>query len=139
MKKTSHLFILVAFTILCYTKSFSQTKPGSWAELKAYHTVMSTTFHPSEEGNFEPIKTRSGELAEAAKNWKNSTPPAEFNKPTVKEKLNLLYDESVSLDKFIKEKKPSDAEIKVALEKLHDRFHEIVGACKSEDKEDEHK
>lgn len=137
MKNYSIILCIIAF--FTANAAFSQAKPGSWVELKAYHSVMSTTFHPSEEGNFEPIKTRSGELAEAAKAWKNSTPPAEFNKASVKEKLNLLYNESVALDKFIKEQKPSDADIKVALEKLHDRFHEIVGACKSEDKEEEHK
>jgi hypothetical protein len=129
------LFIAVAFAI---NKGVSQTKPGSWAELKAYHTAMSTTFHPSEEGNLEPIKTRSGELVEAAKAWKNSTPPADFNKPNIKEKLNQLYTESVTLDNLIKDKKVTDKEIKDLLAKLHDRFHEIVGACKAENKEEAH-
>lgn len=38
-----------------------------WVELKAFHGVMSQTFHPSEEGNLELIKTRSEEMAEKAK------------------------------------------------------------------------
>jgi hypothetical protein len=130
-------FILVAL-MFSNSSIFSQTKPGSWAELKKYHTAMSSTFHPVEDGNFEPIKTRSADLVEAAKEWKNSTPPADFNKPNIKEKLNLLYDESVTLDKFIKVKTHTDEEIKVELTKLHDRFHEIVGACKAENKEEGH-
>lgn len=45
----------------------------------------------------------------------------------------------IALDKLIKDKKATDAEIKAALEKLHDRFHEVVGACKNEGEEHEHK
>lgn len=139
MKTNLLKFCLFVSMLFAGTMAFSQTKSGGWKELKAYHSIMSSTFHPSEDGNLEPIKTRSGELAEAAKTWKNSTPPAEFDKPAVKETLKHLDEESAALDKMIKEKKATDAEIKTALEKLHDRFHEVVGACKSEGEEHEHK
>jgi hypothetical protein len=138
MKNYKLIICLFIATVFAINKGVSQTKPGSWTELKAYHTVMSATFHPSEEGNLEPIKTRSGELVEAATAWKNSTPPADFNKPTIKEKLNHLYTESIALDKLVKDKKASDKEIKESLVKLHDVFHEIVGACKAENKEEAH-
>ncbi len=115
-------------------RAVAETKPGSWAELKAYHSVMSTTFHPAEEGKLEPIKTRSAELAAAAKAWLKSTPPAEFNKPAILAKLKLLDVESAALDKLIKGGKATDAEITATLTKVHDRFHEIVGACADEGK-----
>jgi hypothetical protein len=43
-----------------------------WAELEAYHDVMSQTFHPAEEGKLEPIRKRAGELAEKARQWLDS-------------------------------------------------------------------
>lgn len=116
----------------------AETKPSSWAELKAYHGVMAATFHPAEGGNLEPVKTRSGELASVAKAWMLSTPPADFNKPAIVDKLKLLQAESVALDTLVKGKKATDAEIKAALFKLHDRFHEIVGACRDEGKDLNH-
>lgn len=131
--KTSSFFKLATLVALLLTAGYAaEMKPGSWAELKGYHSVMSTTFHPAEEGKLEPIKTRSAELAAAASAWLKSTPPAEFNKPAILAKLKLLDTESAALDALIKSKKASDAEITAALTKLHDRFHEIVGACSDE-------
>ena len=130
MKKCSLLKTLVlAATLVGAMSTFAATKPGSWAELKAYHEVMSSTFHPAEEGKLEPIKTRSSELASAAAAWVASKPPTEFNTPAITISLKLLHQESVALDKLIAGKKASDDEIKAALVKLHDRFHEVVGAC----------
>jgi len=37
-----------------------------WPALKTFHEVLSQTFHPSEEGNLEPIKSRSEELMNKA-------------------------------------------------------------------------
>lgn len=116
----------------------AETKPGSWAELKAYHSVMSTTFHPAEDGNLEPIKTRSHELVTTVNAWVKSTPPADFNKPAIREKLLKLQTESVALDRLVQAKKATDAELKAALTKLHDCFHDVVGACADEGKDKKH-
>ncbi len=129
---------VVAAAWLCATRLVAETKPGSWAELKAYHTVMAATFHPAEDGNLEPVKQRSGELASVSKAWLQSKPPADFNKPAILEKLKLLQVESAALDTLISGKKATDADIKASLFKLHDRFHEIVGACRDEGKADKH-
>jgi hypothetical protein len=130
MKTRSLLSVVFLFALAAVKLAGAETKPSSWAELKAYHGVMSVSFHSAEDGNLEPVKTRSGELAEVAAKWLKSTPPAEFNQPAIKEKLVLLQKESAALDSLIKSKKAGDPEIKAALFKLHDRFHEIVGACK---------
>lgn len=125
------LIAAVSFT----SKTFAQEKKVKWAEWTAYHAVMSTTFHPAEEGNFEPIKTRSGELVNKAEEWLKSSPPKEFDKPKVKELLVLLVKESKELDAMVKSK-ASDEELKKSLTSLHDRFHSIVGACQNNE---EHK
>lgn len=130
--------MVVATAWLCATRLAAETKPGSWVELKAYHSVMAATFHPAEDGNLEPVKQRSGELASVSKAWLQSKPPADFNKPAILEKLKLLQAESAALDTLVSSKKASDAEIKASLFKLHDRFHEIVGACRDEGKADKH-
>lgn len=102
-----------------------------WPALKDFHKVMSQTFHPSEEGNLEPIKKRSGEMVEKAALLAKSTIPAEFNKKEVVAAVQKLATDSKKLDKLVKSKK-SDKELTDALTKLHDVFHEIIGLCTSE-------
>ena len=103
-----------------------------WPALKDFHKVMSQTFHPSEEGNLEPIKKRSGEMVEKAALLAKSTIPAEFNKKEVVAAVQKLATDSKKLDKLVKSKK-SDKELTDALTKLHDVFHEIIGLCTTEE------
>lgn len=134
MKKIA-LLVVLALTTLTFSKTIAQEKKVQWAEWTTFHGVMSTTFHPSEEGNLEPIRTRSEEMVAKAEAWQKSTPPKDFDKPAVKELLVLLVKESKELDAKVKAK-ASDEELKTALAALHERFHSIVGACRNED---EHK
>ncbi|MBM3855473.1 MAG: hypothetical protein FJ399_20345 [Verrucomicrobia bacterium] len=130
MRTLAHWSVVISIGLASVARLGAETKPGSWAELKEYHSVMSVAFHSAEDGNLEPVKTRSGELAEVSKKWLASKPPADFDQPAIKEKLRLLQAESAALDRLVRGKKASDAEIKETLFKLHDRFHEIVGACR---------
>lgn len=107
----------------------AKAQKQAWKELEDYHSVMSQTFHPSEEGNLEPIKARSGELAEKAKILKKSAIPSSYQKPGVKETLALLAKESKSLDKLIRKKKATDAEITKSLSMVHERFHQVIEKC----------
>lgn len=125
MKKLGLFAILMVMSVL----AMAQTKPNDWKELSAFHDVMSETFHPAEEGKLEPIKSRSGEMVNAAKTWKKSTPPTEFNKPEIQTSLDKLVKGSKELDKMVK-KNATDAELTKKLTDLHDVFHEIVGLCK---------
>lgn len=108
-----------------------EKKSAEWKEMDDFHFVMAETFHPAEEGDFEPIKSKSEEMAKSAETWKNSTPPSEFDKPEIAEKLALLVSESAELDEFVKTN-PSDEDLFKKLNALHDRFHEIMGACHHE-------
>lgn len=104
-----------------------------WAELDAYHNVMSQTFHPAEEGKLEPIRKRAGELAEKAKQWLDSKPPKIYDTADIKALLVKLNAESKTLADAVA-KKVSDEQLKKDLTALHDRFHEIIGACREEKK-----
>lgn len=130
MKKMLALLTMV----LLSAGAFAQTKPMDWAELKAFHSVMSATFHPAEEGKLEPIKTRSGEMVEKAVALQKSNPPADFDKKEIKKKVNALAKGSKGLDKMIKSN-AADAEIVKSLTALHDVFHDIVGLCSGEHEE----
>jgi hypothetical protein len=128
MKKQLILcFALVALAI----STKAQSTFDKWPELKAFHNIMSTTFHPAEEGNLKPIKEKSTELAESAAKLQTSLMPKEFNTTAIKASVKKLATESKTLDALIK-KKPSDAIILKNLTALHNRFHEIVGLCKEE-------
>lgn len=117
--------------VLLSAGAFAQTKPMDWAELKDYHSVMSATFHPAEEGKLEPIKSRSGEMVEKAVALQKSTPPADFDKKEIKKQVNKLVKGSKGVDKLVK-KNAADADITKSLTSLHDVFHEIVGLCSGE-------
>lgn len=106
-------------------------KFANWQALKDFHKVMSQTFHPSEEGNLQPIKGRSGEMVQKAEALAKSNIPAEFNKKEVVAAVQRLASDSKKLDKLVKNNK-SDKEITTALAKLHDVFHQIVGLCSDE-------
>ena len=131
MKKISVLF-LGLFIILASANIFAGEK---WAELEAFHKIMSVTFHPSEEGNFEPIRTRIGEMVEAAAKLNTSTVPAEFNKPDILENAKKLEAGARALEEKIKAN-ASNEELKTDLTALHDTFHKIVELCNPKD---EHK
>jgi hypothetical protein len=112
-------------------KVVTKGKFDDWQALKDFHKVMSQTFHPSEEGNLEPIRKRSGEMVEKANLLAKSIIPAEFNKKEVVAAVQKLAIDSKKLDKLVKSKK-SDKELTDSLTKLHDVFHEIIGLCTNE-------
>lgn len=121
--------ILFLLPILAIGKASGQGRP-EWKELSAFHTVMSQTFHPAEEGDFKPIRERSGEMVETAKSWKASAIPAEYKDVKgIEESLTALVDGSTKLDSKIGAG-AKDKEILNELSALHDVFHTIVGLCR---------
>jgi hypothetical protein len=124
MKKIISLSVIlfISFT------GFAQSKIDSWPELKTFHEVMAKTFHPSEEGNLQPIKARIGEMVEKAQALADSKIPAEFANDKVKAAVAKLVTGSKDL-KTIIDKKEKDEVITKNLSALHDTFHEIIGLC----------
>ena len=124
MKKAFVLF-LGLFVLLAAS---NLTAGEKWAELEDFHKIMSTTFHPAEENNFEPIKTRIGEMVEAAAKLTANPIPAEYNKPEIIDAAKKLEEGSKALQEKIKNN-ASNEEIFKDLNGLHDTFHTIVGLC----------
>jgi hypothetical protein len=105
-----------------------QIEKDSWPELKDFHRVMSQVFHPSETGNLEPLKKRSGELLAKAILLKNSTPPLPLQKEEISNALVKLIKQCDELDKL----KSKNAKTEVLTKKIaeaHDTFHIIQGLC----------
>ena len=124
--KTKFLAIVVFFFVA--NTSMAQSTFDKWPSIKEFHQVMSQTFHPAEEGNLEPIKTRSEELMNKAANVLKSNIPTEFATASILASAEKLQLKSKALHKMV-QAKGSDTEITKSLTELHDVFHEIVGLC----------
>ncbi|HSO76738.1 MAG TPA: DUF2911 domain-containing protein [Blastocatellia bacterium] len=121
--------LLLAADFLPVATTASAEDTGKWSELSLFHDVMSQTFHPMEEGELKPIRSRAGEMAEKAKKWADSKPPTIYDNPEIKSNLTKLADESKALAALVSSK-AGDTQIKASLTALHDRFHAIVGLCR---------
>lgn len=131
MKNLKSILVLVA--ILFATNFVSAQVKNDWKEKNRFHRTIGETFHPMEEGDFKPIRTRSEEMVKNAIAWQQSAIPTEFKDiKNIKKNLELIVDESKALDEKIKAN-ASDEVIKKDLSALHDRFHTIVGLCTHED------
>jgi hypothetical protein len=116
--------------------SASADHSDKWNELSAFHDVMSATFHPMEEGDFKPIRSRADEMAAKAKQWAESTPPRIYAQAQIKASVAKLAQESKALAALVA-KKGTDTQVKESLSALHDRFHEIAGLCRDAKKQDQ--
>lgn len=137
MKNILFILIATASILLSANPASAQGKFDSWPELKTFHKVMAQTFHPSEKGDLQPIKTRIGEMVEKADALAKSNIPAEFNSKQVIAAINKLKKDSVKLQKTINSK-ADDKKITLELSKLHDVFHRIVGLCNKDDHHHDH-
>ena len=111
----------------------AQSTFDKWPALKEFHEVMSQTFHPAEEGNFAPIKTRSEEMMSKAAMLLKSDIPEEFRTNSILASSERLQLKSKALHKLVISN-GSDAEILKSITDLHDTFHEIVGLCSEQKK-----
>jgi hypothetical protein len=137
MKKTLQLaVILLAFLPAI---SFAQATEGAhtaqaaknvWPEMTAFHTLMSGSFHPAEEGNFVPLKENAERLFAAARTWQKSAIPEDKFKPKeTKEALKKLVLDCNAVNKAVIAKH-NDEELRRLITKAHDTFHTIVGECR---------
>jgi DUF2911 family protein len=121
--------LLLAADFVSTAATASAENNDKWTELSVFHDVMSQTFHPMEEGDLKPIRSRAGEMAQKASQWADSKPPRIYDQPEIKKNLVELADESKALAALVAAK-ASDTQIKESLTALHDRFHAIAGLCR---------
>jgi len=131
MKIIKSLFAFAAFFAL--NSVSAQTISERWPQIKAYHEIMSKTFHPAEEGNLEPIKSQSELLVKSAEALSVESMPEEFRNPKTIETLISLKKQTKLVDELVQQKAAND-EILKAMTALHDTFHKIVGMCQPEKK-----
>ena len=127
MKKATVMILSLLFIWMISGNAQAKAK---WPEMEAFHKVMSQTFHPAEEGQLEPIRTRSGEMLEKAKAWQKSATPEGYDAKTLKKPLKELVKGAKELDKMVKDK-ADDAALTARLTSLHDVFHEIMDKRKA--------
>lgn len=136
MKNSLIILATVVFSVF-YFSAHAQSKLENWKELKAFHGVMSATFHPSENGDLKPIRERSGEMAIKATELAASAIPTDFNNKLVKDAVEKLKVDCEKLNQLIK-KNGTDDEVKKSLTDLHETFHLIVERCNRGSEEHEH-
>lgn len=123
--------LLIAFLLFVSATVSAQSTSDKWPAIKAFHEVISATFHPSEEGNLQPVKKRSKELVSRAEDIVKSDIPAEFKTPQILKSAKKLEVKTKALHKMIVAK-ATDAAITKSLSEVHDIFHEIQGLCSGE-------
>jgi hypothetical protein len=126
------LSILMMLAAVAVARPVHAQQKAKWLELDSFHEVMAQTFHPSEEGKLEPIRSRSAEMLEKAIAWKNSTAPEGYDQNAVRTDLKDLVKGAKEINKMVQDK-ADDASLKEKLSKLHDSFHQIVEKCGKEE------
>ncbi len=129
MKKLLTFIAAIFFTIT----SFAQSRFENWPEMKTFHSVLSETFHPAEEGDLQPIKNRSHEMFLNAKLINKSPVPDGVNNEQMRKTLKRLEKETDKLNALVVRDEQNTAIMK-QLTIVHDTFHEIAGMCKKENK-----
>ncbi|MBK7407066.1 MAG: hypothetical protein IPJ40_02695 [Saprospirales bacterium] len=120
--------VFLAFLLVCFLGGAQTANAQDWAELKDFHGVMSQTFHPMQEGDFKPIRERSGEMAQKAKAVAKSAIPEQYKNKEILLAVKQLAKGGKSLDKLVK-KDGTDEAVGQSLTALHDVFHRIMGLC----------
>lgn len=127
MKKVQFILLMIIFSSAAFP-SFAQEK-AKWKEMEDFHTVMSTTFHPAEEDNLQPLKEKAGDLLAGAQNWQKSVVPVGFKADVTKPILKRLVKECHVIKNAVG-KKQTDTELKAMITKAHGIFHEIMEKCR---------
>jgi hypothetical protein len=121
--------LLVGFVLIT---SVQAQEKKTWKEMHDFHGVMGSTFHPAEEGDLKPIRSRSQEMVDKAIAWEESNAPEGYDKKAVTGTLKKLVSGAKEIDKMVKDN-AADKELVTKLTALHDVFHEIMEKCQKGD------
>jgi len=129
MKKVQVSLLFFLLSLLTLTAHSQQTT--EWKGMEDFHAVMSTTFHPSEENNLQPLKEKAGDLLNKAKTWQKSEVPKGFNGPLIKPLMKRMVQEGKG-NKEAVEKEKTEKEIKKVNSETHNKFYRKKGKIKKE-------
>lgn len=127
--KTKQIKTLLFAALFVCVSGYIQAQKADWKEMHAFHSVMSKTFHPAEEGNLQPVRDNAKELVAKAKSWQFSGVPAGFNATKSKEVLKRLVTKCTTIEAAVKDKK-SDDSLKAMITEAHEIFHELMEKCR---------
>jgi hypothetical protein len=127
MKKTMPTLFLSLFLSLPFV--LTAQEKSDWKEMNSFHTLMSASFHPAEEGNLKPLQAKSDSLLITAKKWKASKIPAGFKPAETAETLTKLVKQLELVNNSVKAKQ-DDATLKMQIKEAHEIFHTIVEKCR---------
>ncbi len=130
--------LAVLALILFAGTSFGQGKSAGWAEQKAFHSFMAATFHPTEDGNFKPLKEKADSLYISAKAWFDAPIPSDYKPEETKAALKKLVMQCGDIAKAVKTG-ATDEKLKTMITEAHETFHKIAGECKKTDEHEGHK
>ncbi len=106
----------------------SELEKDNWMALKDFHKIMAQTFHPCEDGNFVPVRTRSGELLAKSILFSASKPPVSKDKPNVHKALADLEEQCEKIHELVG-KNAKDEVLMKEMTKAHDLFHQVEELC----------
>jgi hypothetical protein len=125
--------LVTSFSVKAQDDIFEQ-----WKELDDFHMSIATIWHPAEEGEFEPIRSRPEELYNKASALKSSDIPEKYDTDEIRSAVGRLESGSHGIFISLREKNPSNEELFEELKSLHDVFHEIVGMCRDDEHSHDH-
>ena len=125
--------LLLLIVIFFGSQTINAQSIVKWVPLSEYHALLSKTFHPTEEGNFGPIKEFSKELNSKAEALDVSTIPQKYINQKTESTITLLKKQTKLVNDLVQNKAPN-AEIMRAFQDLHDIFHRIVMLCDPKNK-----
>ncbi len=120
-------------TILCLlTTLLLCAQKKEWKQMEDFHSVMSKSYHPVEEDNFQPVKDNVDALIQKAQAWQASAIPSGYNKKLVKQKLDKLVNDCKAVKEAIAQKK-NNGDLKKLITVAHKTFHEIMEKGENKD------
>ncbi|TNE73729.1 superoxide dismutase [bacterium] len=100
----------------------------TWKQLDAFHTIMDATYHPTEEGNVEPIKKELKNFVKIAESLQKEKKPEVFNTLEINEATKVLVDATKKFQKGFKKLKPE--QVVAEMDVLHNHFHKVLDLCR---------
>ena len=99
-----------------------------WTAMNDLQVVVTQTFHPAEEGNLEPLKSRSEELMNKANDLLQLDIPEEHRTKEILTQSENLLAKSKTLHTLVVSA-AFDEELLKAITEVHTVLHQIIGLC----------